>query len=231
MSSSSSTGSKLSKGTSEFFKNLSSTSSRLFKKSENSMETLFKNPYIMAFVKLLIVLYAAQLAPKQHKYVTELFNNTFFKIFALTLIVYVAEKDLQLALILAITFVLGSNLLANRGLFESFADYSDNYTSSSTSKLLVPKAAIYPGCQNITVNDLLKAFDNDNRKLFNTVQYAYSELLRKANDKPAKELLMQISYASGLPYNMELNDTNAPYIATVLMYNGFIINDKCTAPN
>jgi hypothetical protein len=63
-----------------------------------------------------------------------------------------------------------------------------------------------------------------------TVQYTYSELLTKVADKNSTERLMKIAYAAGLPYNLEFNDENAPYIATLLMYFGFQFGVDCRAP-
>jgi hypothetical protein len=207
----------------ETLKNISNTASAY-------AQTALTNPYVMAVVKITIVLYAAQMAPRLPSPVSVLFSNTFFKLFALFLIAYLAEHDIQLSIILAVVFVFGTNLLSGRGLFESFADFSADYKSDPNFKLIEPKSILYPGCQNITVNDLMSAFDNDKLKLQSTVQNAFKELLLQISDKPTKEKLMYISHATGVPYNVPLNDENAPLYATILLYSGFQFGDKCIAP-
>jgi hypothetical protein len=79
--------------------------------------------------------------------------------------------------------------------------------------------------------DLEKVFQGDFAKMQETVHYTYQELLKnlKGTDK---EILKKISYATGLPYNVDWSkgDEVAPYIGTLLMYHGFNISDSCTAP-
>lgn len=195
------------------------------------IQPVLSNPYVMAILKVTIALYAAQLGPKLPSSVTTLLSNSFVKVLGIALIVYLSEKDLQLALMLAVLYVISMNVLSGRGFFESFADYSNDYKPSGNFKLLEPKTAIYPGCQNVTLNDLLQAFDGDHIKLQTAVQYSYTELLTQAKDKNTKETLMKMAYATGLPHNIEFNDENAGYIATLLMYNGFHIGNTCLPPN
>lgn len=202
---------------------------QIIQKADSGMKTVLQNPYVMAVLKVTLVLYAVQFAPRLPQPLTKLMNNTFFKIFALFLIMYLSERDFQLAIVFAVIFVLGANVLSGRGLLESFADFSKDFKPSGAT-LIEPKLAVYPGCNKMTIQDLLTAFDGDVNKLASTVQYTYSELLAKVSDKNSKERLMKIAYAVGLPYNIEFNDENAPYIATLLMYFGFQFGVDCRAP-
>ena len=202
---------------------------QVIQKADSGMKTLLQNPYVMAVLKVTLILYAVQYAPRLPKSVTNVMNNTFFKIFALFLIMYLSERDFQLAIIFAVVFVLGANVLSGRGFLESFADFSKDFKPSGAT-LIEPKLAVYPGCNKITMNDLIAAFDGDVNKLASTVQYTYVELLSNLTDKNSKERLMKIAYAVGLPHNIEFNDENAPYIATLLMYFGFQFGVDCHAP-
>ena len=47
----------------------------------------------------------------------------------------------------------------------------------------------------------------------------------------AKENLIKIARAVGLPYNVELNDNNAPLIATILLNYGYKISEDCQVPH
>lgn len=206
---------------------LLSTSSSVAKTYVNKA---LANPYIMAVLKLSLALYAAQLAPRLPNSVSTLFSNTFVKIGALTLIAYLSEVDFQLAILIAVFFVLGSNLISGRGILESFADFDVNAKADTKFKLIEPKSVVYPGCQKITIADLQNAFEGDNIKMQTTVTYAFNELLSKTETKNGKEKLMKIAYATGLPYNVRFTDENAPYIATILVYNGFAFGGECVAP-
>lgn len=198
--------------------------------AKSSLDKSLANPYVMAFVKLSLVIYAARIAPRLPDVAQKALENTYVKILLLGLIVYLSEKDFQLAVILAVVYVIGVNLLAGRGMLESFANYSEEYKKESQAKLIEPKTFIYPGCLNMTIADIEKAFDGDQQKLTAATTLAFKELLAMAKDKTAKEKFMQIAYATGLPYNLKINDENAPYIATVLLYRGFDLGNTCTAP-
>jgi hypothetical protein len=185
----------------------------------------------MAIVKLTLVLYAIRIAPRLPNAIDKLFENTFVKIFLLMVMIYLSERDFQFAIILAILYVITVNFSAGRGILESFSDYSADYKADGQFKLIEPKTAIYPGCLNMTIADLEKVFDGDQQKLTAATTLAFKELLAMAKNKTAKEKFMQMAYATGLPYNIQLNDENAPYIATILLYRGFDLGNTCTAPN
>ncbi len=197
---------------------------------ENQAQNTLKNPYIMAVVKISLVLYAAQIAPKPPQYLSKLFNNTFFKILAIMMIIYLIERDVQLAVMLSIVFVLGMNLLAGRPAIESFAPFSDDFKPYGDAKLIEPKSALYPGCQEIKIDDLLKLFEGDNFKMQKYVVGTYKDLISQVKGKNEKERLMNIAYAIGLPYNVKLNDESAPYIATLFMYIGMDVSGSCAGP-
>jgi len=198
---------------------------------ESNVDYVLGNAYIMALVKITLVLYAAQLAPKAPEYLQAIFGNTFVKMLAVFLIAYIAEKDLQLAILMAIIYVFGMNLLSGRGILESYADYSAEYKAHGDSKLIEPHTVIYPGCEDITMDDLHKVFEGDLSKMQRTVSFSFQQLLEQMATKDAKEKLTKIAYAAGLPYNMSFDKPEtAPYIATLLVNYGFEIKDSCTPP-
>lgn len=200
--------------------------------TESGLSTVLANPYAMAVIKITLALYASQIAPKPPAYLQAVFQNVVFKIFAVFLIIYLADKDFQLAILIAVIYVIGMNLLSGRGVFESFADYSDKYKAYGDFKLLEPKSVIYPGCESVTMDDLHKLFDGDKAKMQQTVAYTFQELLHKYKTKESKELVMKVAYAAGLPYNMSFDKPEtAPYIATLLVNYGFVVNDTCQAPH
>lgn len=212
---------------------------------QRNLKSVLQNPYIMAVLKVSLVLYAAQIAPKMPTYVQTTFSNTFVKIIAIALLAYVSEVDFQLAILLALALVLGTNLLSGRGVFESYnnvsgADYHSDitkYTDLLGKPAQVGKFTLqeslsdnYPGCNKITLKDLIALFDGDALKLQKTVQYAFSELNNALPVGSPKDKFLRIARAAGLPYNVELNDANAPLIATILLNYGYKVSDECQVP-
>lgn len=217
---------------------------------ETQLQKVLRNPYTMALLKITLVLYASQIAPRVSPKVTSIFQYTIVKILSIALIAYIAEIDFQLSIILAVVFVLSINLLSGRGPLESYQElYEDSVPSSFTDKintlsdLLGKPAKInnftllesdtdeFIGCQNVKLDDLLAIFDNDAMKLQKTVQFTYHQLMEKMPKGTAKENLMRIARAAGLPYNVPLNDENSSLIATILLQHGYHISKTCTAPN
>lgn len=214
--------------------------------AKNNLNIILKNPYIMAILKVSLILYAAQIAPKLPSSISKIFEYTFVKIFFIILIAYLAEVDFQLAILLAVVFVLSANLLSGRKLLESYNNLQGPYYSDQSkyntllgtpvvvghAQLLDSSSDNYPGCNKITINDLIGLFDGDHMKLQTTVKYAINGLMHQLPDKSdAKNKLLVIAHAVGLPYNVELNDQTAPYIATLLLNYGFKVSDECQAPH
>lgn len=202
--------------------------------------TLLSNPYFSTTTKILLLLYASQIVPTAPSYMIDMFKNIYVKIGLIALLMYLTLYDFQYSLIFAIILVLGMNAASGRSLFESYmnldnmdnaADFSKTYTPSDKFTLLEPKNHIFPGCANITQADLLRIFDNDNYKLHKSAQHAFYELLQDSSaDAEAKDRLLSMARKAGLPYNIEINDENAPYIATLLVNYNFIVTDTCKPP-
>lgn len=194
-----------------------------------AVDEILKNPYVMATLKIAIVMYASILAPKIPQSAQAWLGNTYVKIAILAAILYIAERDFQLALILSVAFIVTVNMLSGRAALESFAAEYTKY-KGDTSRLLEPKAVIYPGCQTMKLKDLLDAFGNDKLKLQESVRYAFHELLKVDKSKTEKERLEKAARYAGLPYNVELSDETAPFIATILLQYGFKLSKTCQAP-
>jgi small ligand-binding sensory domain FIST len=215
---------------------------------QSNVNNLLQNPYLMAVLKVGLILYASRIAPRMPSYIQDTFANTFVKIIAIALLAYISEVDFQLAILLAIALVLGANILGGRGVFESYDNISLNtvgtYQSDLTKhttllgkpaeigkfKLIESLSDNYPGCNKVTLKDLLELFDGDALKLQKTVQYTFSELNNALPAGKDKERLLKIARAAGLPYNVELSDATAPFIATLLLGYGYKVSETCQAP-
>lgn len=73
-------------------------------------------------------------------------------------------------------------------------------------ELVWPETDTVPGCGDVKVSDLLALFDGDKDKLKRTM------------------------YSSGVPLDLQLNDTDAPLIATYLINFGHKVTDGCKPP-
>lgn len=201
----------------------------------STLNSAFSNVYVMSIVKIFLISYGASAAISPPAYIKDVFSNIYFKIFYIMLIIFIESKDFSLSLLLAIIFVMTMNSLSGRGPLEAmtntnaYGPYSKDYKISTTAGILEPKTNIFNGCEKVTLAQLLDVFDGDHLKLQSTVKYVFNDLNSKISqsDKPAKERLAEIAAASGLPYNVELNDKNAPYIASLLINWGYKISDTC----
>ena len=113
------------------------------------------------------------------------------------------------------------NAAAGRNPLESFANYSQVYeVAKGTGKLIEPRTFIYPGCEGITMADLIKAFEGDIGRLQESTVYAYNILLQ-SGDLQGKDEMVRMARAAGLPYNVDVDrEENAAYIATLLLNAG-----------
>jgi len=101
---------------------------------QENIKLILKNPYVTGFLKVFLILYASQLAPRLPSVVSNIFSNTFIKIIAVALLAYISELDFQLAILLAIVFVLGNNLFARGNMMES---YTTTATKAMNDKQLI----------------------------------------------------------------------------------------------
>lgn len=202
----------------------------MFKNVSDNIDKGLQNPYIMTVLKVFLILYAAQIAPKLPESVTHYFSNTWVKMVVLFFITYIVSKDIQLGIILAFLFVTSTNILSGKGAFENFANYSKDYVPSSNLKLISPRSEIYPGCYDVTLKDLVALFNGDSVKMQDIANKSFKELFITVSSKQDKGQLARIGDIIGLPDNIEFNDENAPYIATLLVNNGISVNGVCRPP-
>jgi hypothetical protein len=217
---------------------------------EDNLKIVLQNPYVMTVLKISLVLYASQIAPTLPVSAQALLKNTFFKIFAITLIAYFAELDFQLSIILAIIYVISTNLMSGRGFFESYSNtnleslgpyYTDNSkyqtllgtpATIGSATLLDSMSDNYSGCDNIKMADLLAMFDNDALKLQNTVMYSFNELIKQLPpNSDAMSKLVTIAKAVGIPGNIKFEDSSAGLLASILIQVGFNVTKLCQPPS
>jgi hypothetical protein len=83
------------------------------------LQTYVKKPTIIkGIVHLLLILYAARLAPDLPKPVQEVFKNAYFKLFIFALILWSAQFSPSISILIAIGFMVTMNYINNQPLWE-----------------------------------------------------------------------------------------------------------------
>lgn len=115
---------------------------------------VLSNSAVKSVVALLFILYGTLVGPTLPSEWLFLFDNIFFRIIFLSLIVWTGNKDPLLSIAIATTFIVLMNIANKKGLFEKFEG---------------PETSVYPGCINLKVADLLESFDNNQDDLLNAM--------------------------------------------------------------
>jgi hypothetical protein len=135
-------------------------------------------PYVRPTLILFLSLFGGLASPAFAIQYKPYFDNIFVRIVMLAFIIWIVNKDPGLALGVATVFIVVLNMSNGKGPFERFEG---------------PATAIYPGCMNMKVYDLLESFNNDKDKLMNAM------------------------LASRIPGDVTVTDYYAPLIATYLL--------------
>lgn len=85
------------------------------------MEKIFDNPYVIATLTILVLLYVASIRPELPPYIKTLFNNPIFRVLILFLIVVRGNKDPVFSLALAVGFVVTLSFLGEQQAKEAFS--------------------------------------------------------------------------------------------------------------
>ncbi|NBU33750.1 hypothetical protein EB118_18180 [bacterium] len=154
-----------------------------FDKAANDiLEKIYRKPKLVrGFVNLLLILYAARIAPALPAKILVLFDNVYFKLFVFSLILWTAQFSPSTSLMISLAFMITINLLNERGAFEFMdnvrdeifkdakPEFMDNvvgaeYLEGMDNTAVVPNVVIAP-----SVNDAVQgAMQNINGMVNNT---------------------------------------------------------------
>jgi len=81
---------------------------------------IVEHPYVKVVVFIFLVVYASLARPDLPPFMVNLFENPIFKLLVLALIVYRGNKDPQMALMIAIAFMVTLNLISEQKTKETF---------------------------------------------------------------------------------------------------------------
>jgi len=158
-----------------------------FNKSVNDSLKFLDNDLIKNGMRLALLLYASMAAPRLPMQMAALFDNVFFKMAVLFLIVWFASKDPAMSILLAVGFVVSANHLSGRKLLEAF-----NIEQNTN---------VFPDCLGIKMNDLLQMFDGDESALKMALRNAHAPLSIEFNDDRAPLLATYL-----INYGYDLSD-------------------------
>lgn len=74
------------------------------------LDKLTNKPIYYGLIAMLLTIYGPRLHPKLPDGIRDLFNNNYFRFAIITLIIYLSNRDLQLALLISITFIISMSL-------------------------------------------------------------------------------------------------------------------------
>lgn len=160
----------------------------------NRLLTPLNDPLIKGILLLFLILYGSLAAPSLPSQIKPYLDNVIVRIVFLALIVWTGNHDPVVAVGIAVAFFMTVNLANSKKPFEAFEHFEG------------PNTAIYPGCMNMTVFDLLESFKND------------------------KDALLNAMMVARVPADVTITDYNAPLIGTYLLNKGFTLKAPCNPP-
>jgi len=102
---------------------------------ENVMSTFLKKPTLVkGVIYLVLMLYAARVAPKPPQAVLDLFENQYFKLFFFALILWTAQFSPSTSLLIAISFLITMNYFGEKALWEFMENVDSNGMPTAPSK-------------------------------------------------------------------------------------------------
>ena len=96
---------------------------------DKDLKNVLNSPFFYGFLAMFLGLYGPRLSPKLPKSITDLFENKVFRFVFLLLIVYMANNNLQMALIITIAFLLLTSYSDNQKVEEFFENkHKENFS-------------------------------------------------------------------------------------------------------
>ena len=93
---------------------------------QRSFATFMNNTYVNAALTLFLILYAGLVRPPLPPMISDLFENPLFRLLFLFLLAWTASKNSQVAILVAVAFVVTMGLLGEQRMVEGFFAGSDD---------------------------------------------------------------------------------------------------------
>lgn len=78
------------------------------------------NQYVSTALTLTLAMYAGFARPQMPKFLADLFENSYFRLFILFMVVYMSSRNAMLAVMVAVAFTITMKMLNEQKLFEMF---------------------------------------------------------------------------------------------------------------
>ena len=127
---------------------------------DKTMSDLFSNSYSSAIITLFLVLYGGLAAPKFPSFVADLFENAFFRIIVLSLIVYKGNRDPSMALMIAVGFTVTLNMINKKDFVEKMSSTESCEAAEHLAQNLSNQSVSHEYVCNKNINNYDQ--DNDN---------------------------------------------------------------------
>jgi hypothetical protein len=102
---------------------------------DNFMSTFLRKPtLIRGAIHLILILYAARIAPKPPQVVLDLFENQYFKLFFFALILWTAQFSPSTSLLIAVAFMVTMNYFGQKALWEFMENVETTTPPTAPSK-------------------------------------------------------------------------------------------------
>jgi len=96
---------------------------------------VMKPTFVKAIVHLLLVLYAARIAPKLPRPVYDLFENQYFKLFILSLILWTAQFSPSISILISLAFIMTINYANKQPIWEFMENVTDKNAVDAVKQL------------------------------------------------------------------------------------------------
>jgi hypothetical protein len=93
--------------------------------------TFLENKYFLAIFAIFSGLYSAQIRPGLPKFIMDLFQNPIFRVLILSLIVVRSYKDIEFSIIIAMSFLLITNIVINQLFEDKFTNTDVNIENNN----------------------------------------------------------------------------------------------------
>ncbi len=106
----------------------------------NTLQTIMDNPLVIGLISIALTIYGPRLSPKLPDFIRNAFNNSFFRLIVLVLVIFIGSRNIRLSFVLAILFMVLMSITNNQNIKEDFEqqlnEYYANYNLFGTTEHL-----------------------------------------------------------------------------------------------
>jgi hypothetical protein len=184
--------------------------------------SVLDNPYVNLTLVIVLILYSSKMFGNINEVINGLYQYTFIKLLVLLIIAYVAPKDTNIAILLAISYVMSLKNINMESFFVS--DIVKNIGSDVSDKIVINT------CNDIaSLNKALSMYMTINNGLYAIIN-SLNSLQDTDLEKPIKSLTDSNIIINKVITNIQ-NSINEKYNSINEKYNSLPIGKKCSPPS